>query len=314
MPLWTCEAMEAAQPFLFPDVDLPTLRERVAVVGPYPRRVVSQPEFDHFKKNIDTAMTSEESAMSGVLLHGAGMVDADESKRKPLSAVFGFDVVPGSNYTKCTVRFVSDYARSRIGLRNFKIIYNAIVSSTEPERNSELGRIFEILVFKLLHAGWNISMTVLSKHSQLGKEVPHSVKPGSGELEWIAPGKGLRARVYSKMKAMPLVEDVGSEPIFFASNFPVIDAADARNHGYSVTVAQIKQIEISTLKSLRQALDLREQLLHIVFLVPEGYKPPRLSPEELYNLPDVRFYVAEVPSPLVQEKQWKAVFVNPEAT
>ena len=81
----------------------------------------------------------------------AGVVDAESDRAKPLRVrLRGAE----SNFQKRVVRFVSDYARQRLGLSTFKSLYSIIIGNTDPGKSVENGRIFETMVFRLLHGGW----------------------------------------------------------------------------------------------------------------------------------------------------------------
>lgn len=292
IPIWTYEAMEAGQPYMFPEIDV---QKKMSVVGPIPRRMR---EYEKFKARIDEAMPENSDKIASVLLHGAGGVDAEHDRDKPLSAVFGFTVVPGSNYRQRVVSFVSNYARSRIDMSVLKSIYNAIISNVDPDRNVELGRTFELVVFKFLNAGWETDMKCINEEES--ELVKLKVTAGDGDVRLIDGGKGFKGRVYEMMKEMPFVGEGGAKAIFFGSNFPVIDAADAHDRGFSVTIAQKKAISRTTVSNLRRDLGLSEdQSLHVVFLVPEGYDPvlPTI-------IPGTKLYKADIPSPLTNQDVW----------
>jgi hypothetical protein len=315
IPWWQPEAMEAAQPYMLDQVqgvvELAIVRGRMAVVGPIPRRVFCvEATFNYFKTQINNAMqnTNKQEDIANVLKFGADGIEADKDEAKPLSAVFGFDVVPGSNYKDRTVRFVSDYARLQLSLGTLKSVYSAIITNIDPHHNAELGNLFEQIVYRLLQSGWNTTMTPVTDDNQKHTNLKLEVKAGNGPVQMIRPGPGLWQCGYDSMKDMPLVLSSGaasSEPAFFGANFPVIDAADACNRGFSVTIALTKTIKEATLQKLRASLDLEPtQLLHIVFLVPEGYNAPQIAQAPL-NSAGVQWYKAVIPSPLTDPSEWE---------
>jgi hypothetical protein len=251
-----------------------------------------------------------EAQIASVLVHGAGGVEADQEKDKPLSAVFGFDVVPGSNYQKRTVHFVSNYARLQLGLSSLKSVYNSIVSNTQPSKNAELGNVFESVVYRLLQGGWKSQMTPITNKPNgpgfiEGKTKDLKVEAGSGPVHMVEGGTGFYARGYEKMKGLGRHDG----PIFFGSNFLVIDAADAPNRGFSVTIAKTKTITAKALQRLRVGLGLKKpQPLHIVFLVPAGYSAPEVT---LPSSTSTKWYFAAIPSPLANEEVWKEALQEP---
>ena len=96
-------------------------------------------------------MKHKQAQVLAALVSGAGVVDSESDRAKPLSSVFGFEVQADSNFQKRVVRFVSDYARQRLGLSTFKSLYSIIIGNTDPGKSVENGRIFETMVFRLLH-------------------------------------------------------------------------------------------------------------------------------------------------------------------
>jgi hypothetical protein len=305
VPVWLREAMEAACPYMLSkELDLQTVQQRMNVVGPKPRSVYcSEQSYQIDKSKIDKAMRNEPKRVANVLMHGAGGIEADHDSEKPLSAVFSFDVVPGSNYQERTVRFVSDYARQQLGMATLKSIYNSIISNTNPHRNTELGRTFELVVYRLLQNGWHTQMTRLTGDDQQHDAVDLTVKKGdSNSVQMVPAGDGLWKRAFILMNKMLSAEN-SSKPIFIGGNFPVIDAADARNRGFSITIARTKGIKVSTVEMLRSKLGLKKtEVLQIVFLVPEGYDAPTGIP---FEVDGVEWYKAELPSPLTNSEIWE---------
>lgn len=242
IPCWSQKALAASQPYLAPHLTPETLWDRMDIVGPFPRRVCgSADDYDEAKKQIDTTMEHKESEVTNVLVHGAGGVDAEHDKDKPLSSVFGFDVEPGSNYTKRTVDFVSDHARLQLSMATLLSTYTPLVRNTDTNLSTALGRSFESTVFRLLASGWETTMERIGEGNTREGSEQLTVK-GTGRVKRIESGLGLYHRVYQAMKAMPLCQGGTSEVVCFASNFPVIDAADARNRGFSITVGRKKKI------------------------------------------------------------------------
>ena len=99
-------------------------------------------------------------------------------------------------------------------------------------------------------------MRCVVSNSELGEEEDLTVKAGDGAVQLVPGGVGMKSRVCDLMKGMPFVENESSQPLFVGSNFPVIDAADARNRGFSVTIARSKTIKVDTVTNLREDLEL----------------------------------------------------------
>ena len=295
VPMPTPEALEAAFTHYCKRADNDVLTwdeasKRMAVVGPIPRRVFDRASYDRAKESIDNAMSKEQDKVAMVLLFGAESVDAEHDQEKPLSAVFAFDVPAKSNFQNRTVCFVSDYARQKIGLSTFKSLYNSIISNTDRHKNPEYGSIFEMLVFKLLH---------------------HTLPQGNGgrgPFSMVPGGAGFHKRGYDLMKGMPSFSKHNTtSPAFFGKNFPVIDSADARNHGYSITIARKKSVTKGPFNKFRKALKLPPQeTFHLCFLSPEGFKPDWKISEGCENC---KGYDLQIPSPLTEEgsKVWERV-------
>ncbi len=312
IPMWHMEALEAA--CLHLGVTLETVQERAPVVGPIPRRVCNTAEYKRFKVKIDMAMSSKQDEIAGVLLDGAGGVETDHHRDKPLSSVFAFYERPGSNFKEVVVGFVSDYARQKLGLAAFKSVYNSILSSTDPFRNAEYGYIFEALVFRFVeYYGGLTCMDMMGQaHPEKVQKGGKMVNPGSGG-KMVKHGRGgkmvkhgidVHQRMYDVMKKMPMLEMRSSKSVFVGGNFPAIDFADARNRGFSITISRDKQISSDAVAKLRVKVGLAKDIvLHLVFVVPEGLTPPKVSS----NTVGVKWYTCFVPSPLTQADKWKEV-------
>lgn len=305
IPWWQPEALLAAQPFMLAQscVTAGDVEQRIVIVGPIPRRVYcTDKQFEKIKSKIETAMQNKQAEIGNVLVHGAAGLDADQEKDKPLSAVFAIDVEPHSHFQVRLVRFVSDFARMRLGLATLKHVYDSIVSNMDSRRNAELGATFESVVYRFLHHGWKTKMRILPAKTKMAELV---VQPGVGPVQLVQAGAGLWQRGYDAMQQMQLVESASSPPLFLGANFPLIDAADARNRGFSVTIAKTKTIKQATVDKLRDKLGLQAaELLHIVFVVPEHYAVPDVG-RAPYQLHGVQWYHATLPSPLAHESDWK---------
>jgi hypothetical protein len=300
IPMWSLEALEAASFHL--GVPSATLRERALVVGPIPRRVCNTAAYNSYKLKIDNAMNSEQTKIAGVLLHGAGDIEADHHKDKPLSSIFALNVLPGTNFQEFEVGFVSAYARKMIGMSAFKSLYNSIASNMDPRRNIEYGLIFEEMVFKFVEIRGGLKCIDLQ-----GQAHPTKVQKGGKMVE---AGIGMRDRMYKMMKALPMLEEGRSKPVFVGNNFPVIDFADARNRGFSITASHHKKINGKAVENLRVELELKKgTLLHFVVVVPEGYPYPTMP-----SIVDVKWYKCAILSPLAHPKEWEKVFASEKKT
>jgi hypothetical protein len=161
-----------------------------------------------------------------------------------------------------------------------------------------------------LQGGWKSQMTPITNKPNgpgfiEGKTKDLKVEAGSGPVHMVEGGTGFYARGYEKMKGLGRHDG----PIFFGSNFLVIDAADAPNRGFSVTIAKTKTITAKALQRLRVGLGLKKpQPLHIVFLVPAGYSAPEVT---LPSSTSTKWYFAAIPSPLANEEVWKEALQEP---
>ena len=290
IPMWSLEALEAASFHL--GVTLKTVRERAPVVGPIPRRVCNTEEYERSKAMIDKAMVYNQDEIEKIILHGSSGVEADHHRDKPLSSIFGFYVLPDSNFKQVVVGFVSAYARRRLNLAAFRSLYNSIIRNTVNRKSMELGRIFEDLVFKFVEK----SGLRFGVH-------PMEVQKGGTMVE---PGTGMRERMYAMMKAMPMLEKGSSKSAFVGNNFPLIDFADARNRGFSITTSRHKIISPKAVLNLRLKLELQEgTVLHLVLVVPDGCAYP-----EVKAIDDVRWYKCAIPSPLTEPEKWEEVLAS----
>lgn len=299
---------------------LKTVKQRVAEVGPIPRRVFStQKDYQKFKTRLKTTMVDYEGDIFLVLKSGMDVLEADQYIDKPLSSVFAVDVEvdPVSqkpNYKSRIVRFVSNYARSRLGLRTVCKMWDYLFDNSDPQKNTALGYEFERLVYCLLQTGWETTMQVMPL-SNPPLKLKLRLQQGAQDVSMVETGDGFYERGYELMQAMKLVTETSTKqpdgsllltqtgaaaPIFLGSNFPVIDAADARNRGFRLTIAKTNTVNKSALQKLLAGVKLKEEKMHIVFLVPSGV-PQTLRP--LYAK-SVLWYRAEIPSPHKSPDVW----------
>jgi hypothetical protein len=91
-----------------------------------------------------------------------------------------------------------------------------------------------------------------------------------------ATGKDSRAKIYEGIRELPLWDPLEassnlSKPIFMCGNFPLVDAADARNRCFSFTIQKApKRLTVDNVTELRKMLHLKDsEMLYIVFVVPK---------------------------------------------
>jgi len=171
-----------------------------------------------------------------------------------------------------------------------------------------MGHEFELLVYRLLQNGCSLPMQLMPV-SKPPRKLKLCVQ--QGDVSVVEGGPGFWERGYGLMRAMKLVTETSlkqtgaAPPIYLGLNFPVIDAADARNRGFRVTIAKINPVKEPALKKLLTGLKLKsKEKMHIVHLVPSGFQPT-LKP--VYR-DDVQWYRAEIPSPHKNPGVWGKVF------
>jgi hypothetical protein len=323
-PSWSPGALLAGRPYMS-DLGEEEVSRRMEIVGPIPRRVfATMPDFEAFRRKIDSALRDNQADIEAVLREGAEGIEAEHNHDgKPRSSVFSYGVLEG-DYKTPTVHFVSDYARLRVGFNVLKMVFSSVQHNADPRRSTELAHTFERLTFVLLRGGWQAQLSPLLP-SVSGREGP-TIAVLRGPALALPGGKGLWGRMISQMRLMPLWDGCSplplASPVLAASNFLLIDVADARNRGFNMTVGRTHAMPtLSQVKKLRDLLGLEEgQLLHVVYLVlPAHFSSFNLSwpssdVDRLHSR--VRVYKAEVPSPLTEpgESMWRTALEEWNAT
>jgi energy-coupling factor transporter ATP-binding protein EcfA2 len=327
IPVWPDGALAAAREYMQQNdssaISVETLRDRESVVGSIPRRVFcDESTFDEWKKTIDRTMRSKELSVRQVLLDGVVDLEVEVHKDKPMSSVFCFYSDAADKFRKATPQFVSNYARDRMTFNTFTYMYNRIANNKNPDNSVNMGKDFEWIVFKLLHSGWTTKMTHLKDPS---KKKDLVVLAGAGPIVVEAAEAGIWKKIEGKMQAMNIIpatatttDTTTAAPIFFGSNFPMIDAADARNRGFSVTVAKTKRILTPTLLKLRSRLQLSDgELLQVVLIIPHSSDVPNVTFDEEAFAGKANFFVAHVPSPFDSNGGsdfWRQIFMEQNET
>lgn len=266
-------------------------RQRAGEVGAIPRRVFSsQVEYENFKNRLENAMKNNEEEIISVLKWGAERIAADKYVDKPLSAVFAIDVATDLEtqepiYTSCVAWFVSNYARARASLNMAQALHDALLLDFDGPSNA--GMEYEKLVALMLtQHGFQGEM------EELGVANPKTLKliiePGG---TWLQAGTGLWDRFLTAVKSLT----AGSTPVIAGGNVFGIDMADRPNRGFNMLMAKKKPMRMATIKRLLTGLELKEEEMHIVHLVPEGHSPKLPTPGHLH------WYRAIVPPP----RNWK---------
>ena len=310
------EALVAAAKYMAPDRGLSDaeVRRRIEVVGPFPRRVFATPAgYTAFKKAIDSAMSQHPEEVKAVLLGGPFRFDSSPYEMlKPLSAVFMF--VVENNIRR--VRFVSNYARSHVGLTLTRVVFTALLANTKPDVESEeLWETMEFMAFRLVHSGaWSARIEPHAGDGSdvEGESVSIKTKPGTGPVTMRTPPWDA---VYAELKTLELwdgphadgkAEEALGPAIILGGNFSVVDLMDGRNRGYQVTNVRKKRFKQSTVDNLRKKLGLTAtQTLHIIITHLPGRRPEVALPRG--GLYGAKVYFTSVPAPYGEgEEVWKA--------
>ena len=166
----------------------------------------------------------------------------------------------------------------------------------------ELGTTIEFLAFRLMQSGlWTPK---LLPHHQGQHPATISIRGVHGDVVLTPPPwKHVYAMIASLPTWKPRQVAPVAAPVFLGSNFPVVDAMDARNRGFQVTLGRRKHWDEATVQRLRRNLGLRgTALLHIIVVHLEGQVTglPRRAPKH------TRLYSVALPSPKAAAGMWKA--------
>lgn len=215
------------------------VKARVAIVGPNPRLVLGSSGWvDEYKRAIERTMEVNQDEVAKVLRFGLFTLEQDEHIEKNLSAVFAIDVRlhPVSrepDYTQEVVRFVSDFARFRVGIRTIQEMWQKVFTSDsdpqrkvfadEIDRGAALRDEFMRLVWRLLQNGLTSPMEAVPapvprprQRRKLKLREATSSRGGGGggggvegskDYDVLRPGKDFCQRAVERMRQMPLIPD-----------------------------------------------------------------------------------------------------------
>lgn len=276
---------------------LDIMRERVAVVGPIPRRVFSTPSgFSSSLSKMDTVLTTREVDIANVLLFGGITPNQDD-----LSALFAIQADEGSSQPFCSprVQFVSDYVRQRLGLGTIQTLWNFFFLPFGSPGRGHIGDEFERLVWCLVRNGLELPMELISPTEADSRQL--TLRVISGNAVEVPGGRGFQKRAYEAIRGMGMVKvtdgvvSSDSPPVYMGNDFRLVDIALARNFGARVAITKKEaMLEFDEIESLRGGLGLEDsETLHIVHITPEGHEQ-HLRP---LQTPLTRQYRAVLPSP-----------------
>jgi len=286
-PLWTLGEIIAANPYmrhtLLPESEI---RDRAAVVGCIPRKVFGEPDtYLMFKKQVDTALEGDQIGVQDVLIRGVGGVEvAVTDVDKPRSSVFSVFGASETGFREPLVQLVSDYARERLNLNNTRLLIGVTIGSAGSNAIKN-GWSFEEVVFDLFQAGWESEMecVLVEGGQELDKSIKHFHITSASHAKKCS-GDGWQARAYETVRSMEMVQAGEYNPVTkkivqpkssafcIGSNFPMVDAFDARNRAFNMTISAHKQsIPRQHVLAARMALGLDDTtLLHLVAVFPPG--------------------------------------------
>eukprot|EP00993_Chasmostoma_nieuportense_P003982 NODE_466_length_2193_cov_48.106486_g430_i0.p1 GENE.NODE_466_length_2193_cov_48.106486_g430_i0~~NODE_466_length_2193_cov_48.106486_g430_i0.p1 ORF type:complete len:645 (-),score=141.67 NODE_466_length_2193_cov_48.106486_g430_i0:115-2049(-) len=283
VPMWRPEDILAAAPFLTQPSDPimdPPIRERLATVGPIPRRVFADRKtYRRFVDNIQNTFRRHSEDVEIVLAEGPGAIDAHDghSDSKPRSAVFGYGVV-GDDFRDPTVQFVSEFARLQLGWTTVKAIFFTILTNPNPAVQAELGHCFERLAVRVMARGMQMKTEEFQKTTSgmtSGTTTEVAIK------RCPAIDVSSHDQMYAAMLKLPEWNgDLTQRQTVGAlhtrcGNFPLLDAADGKNRGFNFTVsAKHKLPTANMVKSFRSELRLASHTpFHLIYVVPPHVYP-----------------------------------------
>jgi len=189
-------------------------------------------------------------------------------------------------FTQYQVEFRSEVVRLMVHISHVKTVVSTVLGNTSAVARAELGLTFELLVFGLAHAGWEVKLNVLKEEKpgcmksiqfqfdekKLGPMHIERNTPVSGADE-----KNFRDRVYEKAKGFPLCKQdklVDARPLCIGRNHPLFDLAAAKNVVLDATVGAKKNLDLKKVEDTLESLDLQgdtDTLLHLVYVLPPGW-------------------------------------------
>ena len=288
-PCWRQEYIRAAAQYMVPRNSPLTPDEAVAraqVVGPIPRRVYgSQENYDVFQKRIDNFIQDKQQDAFNVLQTGAYAIQS-RSGMNPRSTIFMYETSLASSFKVANIHIVSYYARMRLDMNCLKLVMSTIRGNTVVDRQTEYGRLFEVatthLIWKIGLTSDLISLAYQHKEGMTGgrlepvetkRKISIAKCPSTCTREFMMDNKN---QMYAQMKKLETVNDVCAGPnhtIFYVGkNFPLIDAADARNRGYNFTLQNSpRTLDLTAVANVRAKLGLKgSEIFNLIYIVDEG--------------------------------------------
>jgi hypothetical protein len=324
-PCWRDEYIPAATPYMIPIYSKLTPEEaaaRAQVVGAIPRRVYgSQINYEDFKENVESFVTRDAQDVYDVLTTGTYVVDrGSQDQRHPRSTVFLYEAFLEASFLRASVKLVSYYARIRLTMNCFRLVYSSIRGNTSKDRQSEFGKLFEVatthMIWKvgleadLVSFKCDINAKLERDHTKRKMTIAQRLSEGQKDVMMDNS-----AQMYSRMKALDLVRDACARSkhtlSFIGKNFPLIDAADARNRGFNFTLQHSRRvINLDTVAKFRTNLGLESsEVFHLIYIVDEGKADTfevsltNATTNNKYLLDELRVHVMALPDGFVQNNE-----------
>ena len=329
-PSWREEYIPAATPYMIPTYSAlcpEEAVERAQVVGAIPRRVYgSQDTYEDFKEKVDTFVANRQEDVYAVIQTGAFAIDSGSNDQKhPRSTIFLYETSIASYFKRAGVNIVSYYARLRLRMNCLRLVMSAIRGNVSKARQIEFGRLFEVAVTNLI---WRVGLeTDLMSFHQVsaettGKLERHPAKRKMNIAKSSFTDKSYymmdtHKQMYARMKELGMVNAATSESrhslSFIGGNFPLLDAADARNRGFNYTLQNSpRKINLNTVAKLRTSLGLDlSEMFHLIYIVDEGKADTfqvsfkNVTEENMKALDQISVHVMALPDGFVQNNAGK---------
>jgi hypothetical protein len=271
--MWTPDELVAGAPFMGTTLGEKELRERMAIVGPIPRRVVDNDVFLDYQTKLNGPITLHTRDFADIITGPARELFAEKDKEnRPRSTLFGFRVLKSDDgkwdYRVAHIDFVSEYAKQRLDDE----VYEELLARVSIKGGRRLGvcfgGVFEDLMFHQL-----------SKPDNRRLQLTRIDDGSSGEIEINIVGEAVkvesgmkREEIYDKIQDLAEYQRTGEvgPALLIGSNFPLCDAVLHRNLVLNATLNVKHSLSLKLVEQYRQKAGLdKNSELHLVYVLPQ---------------------------------------------
>ena len=271
--MWTPDELVTAAPFMGTTLGEKELRERMAIVGPIPRRVLDDDVFRNFQTKLKASIPLQTRDFADIITGPETELFAEKDKdNRPRSTLFGFRVRKSDDgkwdYRDVHIDFVSKHARERLDGEMYEELLTRLSIKGGKRLGVCFGGVFEDLVFHQLSKPDNRSLRLTR------------IDDGSlDEIEISIAGEGIKVEsgmkqeeIYDKIQNLaeyPRTGEVGPA-LLIGSNFPVCDVVVQRNLVLNATLNPKHSLSLKLVEQYRQKAGVdKHSELHLVYVLPQ---------------------------------------------